>query len=138
MVCEEFQLGGVAGPGMPAKVPSGNLQLVAVVAVWGIREIGLADARCSERSAPSVERRDTGDPVSSPEGAPRHIVEKVTTHRALPGEDRGDSGGIIRDQHVLVQQVAVDQVSSLGARRQERVNPLLARAKEAIRAWVGR
>src|SRR5215216_5902044 len=47
-----------------------------------------------------------------PEREPGDVVEEVTVHRTSPIDHRADP--IARDQHVVVQEVAVDQVAVRG------------------------
>jgi len=57
-----------------------------------------------------------GDPrvPRRPEAAPGGVVEEVAADRALPGQHRLDPVGVRADQHVAVQEIAVDQVPGPG------------------------
>jgi hypothetical protein len=94
------EIGLVSGPQVPAQVGEADVQFVAVVAGGG---------------DPRVPR--------GPESAPGGVEEEVAAHRALPGEHRLDPAGVGAHQHVAVQQVAVDQVATLGAGIDQGLHP---------------
>jgi hypothetical protein len=54
-------------------------------------------------------------PDDGAEGAPCRVEQEVTAPRALPGEDGFRTAGVVRHQHVGVEQISMDQVAALGA-----------------------
>ena len=124
----------VAGPRVPTEVVGADHELVAVVSLRR-RVEELVELRVGHRAAPQVDRRDPGMP-RAPEGAPRHVEEEVAAHRALPREDGGHPRPVVADEHVLVQQVAVDEVPPFGARAEELLDPLLASTVEVVELGI--
>ena len=96
-----------------------------MTARWGVHQVILAQVRSSEGAVPYIGSRNTRMP-GAPDGAPRDIEEEVTAHRTLPREDGRHAGGIIRDQDVLMEQVAVDEIPTLRACGQELFDPRFA------------
>jgi hypothetical protein len=93
-----------------------DVQLVAVAPGGGVAAgAGLGPhARAPEQPGQQIGGGDSRV-ERRPEAAPGGVEQEVPAHRALPGEHRLDPTGIGTDQHVAVQEIAVDQVPALRA-----------------------
>ena len=85
-----------------------------MMASRSIYEVTLAQVRGCERSAPYIGSRNARMP-GTPEGAPRNIEQEITACRTLPREYSRHVCGIVRDQNILVEQVAMDGIPTLRA-----------------------
>ncbi len=92
------------------------MQLVAVVPDRSIDPgAGVISHRGFPADAvPRVGGCDPRVPDGRAEGAPGRVEQEVTAQRALPGEDGVRTAGVFSNQDVGVEQISVDQVTSLG------------------------
>jgi hypothetical protein len=94
---------------------------VRLVAPQALLEVGDLE---SDRSVVALGFAPEIDPVPRriprpPVQEPRQVVQEVAVDRAAPIDDRADA--IAGNQHVVVEEVAVEQVALLGAGVDERL-----------------
>ena len=107
--------GDITYPCTPPQMGGPDMQFVTVMTDRRVHQrcrIGFHPGRLTD-AIPGLRRSDAGM-ENAPESAPCGVEKEIPSQGTLPGKDCIWSPGVLGDEHIGVQKVAVDEISPLG------------------------